>query len=307
MSKFFLICVLFLSVISTVNASVRFEESIDSYGPFCTNFGITIEGEITQADVLALTKAIATINKKSLNRPCLSGKIIVKLNSTGGDIRSAIQLGRIMRKNEAHILVRSGNECSSACVFVFAGGVRRIVPIPNSKFDATRIGIHRPYFSNLEDGLPIAEIRKRRDELNSEIKRYLEEVDVSPALLEAMLSVSPEEIRYLKFGELDTYRLSSEDATFNEKEVARRAFRYGMTSSEFRKRELEASETCMKKASTSMGTLDTSKFSSCLPAETLGVSEAEMQRRQLKVMDNCKTRYGDSAWESCARKIYSVK
>lgn len=56
--------------------------------------------------------------------------------SKGGNLEEAMRIGKIIR--ESQIPVWSGEECYSACVFIYASGVEREAQ--------GNIGLHRPYF-----------------------------------------------------------------------------------------------------------------------------------------------------------------
>jgi ClpP class serine protease len=116
--------IFFLGHLTAAHAAVSIEESLsDSDYPItCMNFRVNITDQLNTYDIKKLQNAFDNINKKSQDAPCLNRKLVVWLDSTGGEVLAAIELGRILRKNEVHVAVKK--ECSSACVFVFAGGVR---------------------------------------------------------------------------------------------------------------------------------------------------------------------------------------
>jgi ATP-dependent protease ClpP protease subunit len=64
----------------------------------------------------------------------IPGKLIVLLDSRGGDGMAAMDIGRILRQANAHVFVTG--ECSSACVFLLASGVVRGAP-------TFTVGIHQ--------------------------------------------------------------------------------------------------------------------------------------------------------------------
>jgi hypothetical protein len=107
---------------------------------------VLAEGEIaedTPAQFLAFMKAHA-------------GVVMVRLDSTGGSIRSALELGRAIRKLNLSTYVGGAysdtskltvesltnyGECDSACVWTFAGGVDRIFdPLGGT------LSVHQFYF-----------------------------------------------------------------------------------------------------------------------------------------------------------------
>jgi hypothetical protein len=290
----FIVCVL---LVPSVNAAVKIQETTDNYGPTCRHYVITIEGEITAADVTSFERVIDRINKNSLDRPCLSARLVVWLRSDGGDPRAAMQIGRLMRKNEAHVVIPRGASCNSSCVLIFAGAVRRVA-------GDGQIGIHRPYFESLESRFSSEEIRKKRDLLNGEIKRYLEEVDVSSALLETMLGVPPEQLLQLSVKDLTRFRLSFEDATFNEKEVARDAYKFGLTSAEYRRRWDEVTHKCL-------GLVGSSEYGekgwgACMVSVMLRISTSEAFRRENLIHQQCFNKKQKVIEPTCQRRLYTT-
>jgi hypothetical protein len=185
---------------------------------------ITIEGKIERGDAARFVKGMAA-TKKTLTG---CGSPALYLDSDGGDVDEALRLGRAIRANEMMVVVPRQSSCLSSCVFLLAAGVNRI------SFGKT--GIHRPYFAALESGLSNQQVRVLRDSMNSAIVEYLREMDVSVALLDAMLAVSPEEMKMLGNRELTDYRIVGIDPTWDERQVAYWAAKYGMTSAEYRTR-----------------------------------------------------------------------
>ena len=64
----------------------------------------------------------------------------VDVDSPGGQLFAALEIGRLLRHETASVRVERGAACISACVFVLMGGIERYVAA-----DA-RIGLHRPSF-----------------------------------------------------------------------------------------------------------------------------------------------------------------
>jgi hypothetical protein len=69
-----------------------------------------------------------------------TGGMFLTLDSTGGDVDAALQIGRIIRKNEGIINVREHYKCYSSCALIYIAGVQR------SNFGV--IGLHRPYLAS---------------------------------------------------------------------------------------------------------------------------------------------------------------
>ena len=61
----------------------------------------------------------------------------VELDSPGGDVEAAMEIGRIFRKERVWVLLPTSAVCFSACVLVLAGSVNRLI--------FGKVGIHRPY------------------------------------------------------------------------------------------------------------------------------------------------------------------
>jgi hypothetical protein len=76
------------------------------------------------------------------NRPFGGGVpfISVELNSPGGDVSEAMQIGRLLRQRFMYTFVLADHECASACVLILMAGVGRM-PMPSS-----RVGLHRSTF-----------------------------------------------------------------------------------------------------------------------------------------------------------------
>lgn len=90
---------------------------------------IAIAGQISKKALESVRAVIGQVK----GDPIPAG-LIVLLDSPGGDGIAAMQIGRLLRKANAHVFVTG--QCASACVFVLAGGVVRGAP-------AYTVGIHR--------------------------------------------------------------------------------------------------------------------------------------------------------------------
>jgi len=201
-----------------------------------TVFFIDVVGEIARGDAKKVDEIVDGYKVKKSNYEPL--RLFVRLDSKGGDVQESIKIGRKIRSHEARVSVVRDGSCFSSCVFLLAGGVERLI--------AGKVGIHRPYFSDLSPSMSTSEIRKERERLLKEIRTYLTEVDVPLHLLDEMLSIPPEDLKILSYEELSRYRLSGDDPTYNEKETAELADRYGITSAEYRKRKAVANLECAR-------------------------------------------------------------
>ena len=71
-------------------------------------------------------------------------RTVVLLDSQGGYVIASMELGRVFRRIGAATVV--ANQCLSACVYAFMGGVKRVAP------RGALLGIHR-MFAEKSQGL----------------------------------------------------------------------------------------------------------------------------------------------------------
>jgi hypothetical protein len=144
----------------------------------------------------------------------------VQLDSAGGNLFEAIQVGRLLR--ELYIAtwittnypLRPHAECLSACFFLFAGGIERVVTWSANDFPA--VGLHRPYYERVDFSSLRPEVAKSLvDGLESAGRAYLTEVGVDDALVERMFKTPSADIDVLGARELEA--LNWTDPTYDEK------------------------------------------------------------------------------------------
>jgi ATP-dependent protease ClpP protease subunit len=253
----------------------------------CWQSGIQINGTIEKGDFNKFVNNLYLLKNKYGASSCQDGQTYIFLASNGGDIEEAIKIGEEIRKNNLVAIVPENSNCLSACVFIMAGGSKRIL--------LGQIGIHRPYFVDLQDGLTYQQIRQKLNSLNEKIKNYLNDVDVPLSLLEAMQSVPPDNIKILSYSEASSFRLNQTDATVEEKETASNAKFYNLTSAEFRKRSSLISQTCGGYIN------DGNAYANCMTSLLLGVSMQEIQFRKSKLLTTCNKQ--DKSYTECYRNI----
>lgn len=159
----------------------------------------------------------------------------VRLNSLGGDVRTALAVGRIVRLDRAAVAVLRESKCLSSCVFILAGGVIRFVE--------GSVGIHRPFAP--ADTRTMATLQKQNYErLESEVKAFLRAVNIPADLYDHMLRVPPDKVRLLSQGELQKYGLSEDDPYEDAARIAGVAASMGITSEELIRRQAMANSKC---------------------------------------------------------------
>jgi hypothetical protein len=137
--------------------------------------------------------------------------MVVHLDSGGGQLTSAIAIGRLLRAQKGVVRIGGSSSCLSACIFVLAGAPYRFVEA------GAVISIHRPH--DPEDAqLPAAQREMKQARLDAFVRAYLKEVNVPPALYEAMLNAPGG--RTLAPPELAWYGLTTTDRKQHEADRA---------------------------------------------------------------------------------------
>ena len=231
----------------------------------CSDYLLAIVGEIAPGDDERFSKKVEDILTIIRKKSCGESQLKTQLFSEGGNVAAALALGRAIRKADARVIVPGDSNCLSSCVFVLLAGVDR------SSYG--KVGVHRPYFEHLSDRANAEDVRKARDYFLSGIRAYLTEMDVSPQLLDIMLSVSPENMRILSESELLDLRIIGTDANYEERQVAKKAWFYGLTSADYRKRYAVAGRTCPTPHE------DFDRWHICQIQTMLNISRYEAQRR----------------------------
>lgn len=308
------ISIFFIFSIFSINAialdiSYTPKRSINDPNEFCYHTFL-IYGDIKKGDFNLITSEINKLRKQYGNTNCpqpIAPRI--ELDSNGGDVQEAMKIGKFIRQNNFNtqisfvriykkgkdfdIDVNKKGQCNSSCVFIFAGGVDK-----SFSPEFSEIGIHRPFFSNLDSNLTIQEIKIAREKLNKSIKDYLIEMEVNPSLADDMLGTPPEKIRYLTVNELEKYRLIGKDPNYDELETAKNAKRWNLSSSEYRKRDAIGNEKCQY-----LG--DQKRYVeqiNCWQMTILGISNDEYQKRISRAKTICNN-LPDDKKNNCNRDI----
>lgn len=135
----------------------------------------------------------------------------ITFRSGGGNVVSAMRIGRMIRALGISTLQIRSAECASACALAFVGGVRRSA-------EAGSIGVHQASFSDdaaLDSKTAVTAVQA----MTAEIIGYLSEMGVSPQLLQLSLSVESSDMRYLTSSEMANWGVTTPGAV-GETEVA---------------------------------------------------------------------------------------
>ena len=140
----------------------------------------------------------------------------VDVDSQGGEIFAALEIGRIMRAERALISVGRGASCISACVFLLMGAIERHI-----SGDA-RVGIHRPSLRAPQaEGPGQGNEDKVVDALSEQLVLYAQQMNVPRKIIDAMMLVPPDRVELLSASELATYGIKRVDAVALEEQRAR--------------------------------------------------------------------------------------
>ena len=163
------------------------------YDNSCT-FEVRISGEITTKTTVSFEKALTHWDQRHY--------LFVILNSPGGDIAAAMKIGRLIRKSPGRTMVEGTATCASACVLLFGAGISRIV------FDGGKIGVHRPALAEAPRESDMAAVKAASDQAARALREYAAEMNISERLIDDMLVVPPENIRWLSEEDRKSYGLA---------------------------------------------------------------------------------------------------
>jgi len=119
----------------------------------------------------------------------------VDVDSEGGEIFSAMEIGRLLRKEKASLSVPRGCQCVSACVLMMMGATTRSIG------GNARVGIHRPSLRDLDDPALV-------DRMESSMDFYAGEMTGAHRIVDDMMKIPSETVRYLTPGELAGYGIA---------------------------------------------------------------------------------------------------
>lgn len=128
---------------------------------------------------------------------------LVLLDSPGGSVRDALAIGTAIRDAGADTAMEAGAICLSACPYILAGGVARVVP------EGASVGVHQHYFGHAT-ALPLFLAVEDIQRGQGEVMEHLITMGVDPALMTHALTTPPDAIYLLTAGELAGYRLTTD-------------------------------------------------------------------------------------------------
>ncbi|CAN1541454.1 hypothetical protein MCERE10_02569 [Burkholderiaceae bacterium] len=275
-----------LSVANAARITVTTNESESLTSKSVCVPDIFFDGEIEAKDLDTLKRIVDKTCAEVKKNPNGVIEYKLRINSDGGDVDAALAIGRFIRninlpvkKVFFHVDVWKRDRCYSSCVFILAAGARRTL--------FGDVGIHRPYFVQLDTKYSAEEIRRIRLVQSKNIKAYLIEMDVAESLLDAMLAVPAEQIKVLTQNELTHYRLTGDDANFEERNTAEKARLWYLNSSQYRLRNEVVKKQCGYFHEKYKD--DAESFWRCEATIMLQISAAEYEVRYQKQTAECFT------------------
>jgi hypothetical protein len=227
---------------------------------------IVISGQITQQDL-----AFFSSHSKEFEFEPLK----VFLNSSGGDVDAAMKVGRIIRSADGETRIRLKGRCYSGCALIFIAGVKR------ENFG--ELGLHRPYFASAP--LSRQQIEKQLPVMRSAVKGYVEEMGVTDGFFERMFNKDPSGIDILRGPDESEKIVPETDPTYDEIETSRKAQQYGLTTSEYRKRDLLANS-CYTYDRSGVMKINLATYL-CVNSSRWGLSVTDFQSRSAKAEARC--------------------
>ena len=198
-----------------------------------SNARFTITNEIKRSDVDTLQNFLKDYKADEIS-------VLVSLNSPGGSLGAAIEIGTLLRKYHATSLMLDEYICHSACVFVIAGTPKRAI--------GGKVGIHRPYFA-FDNQTSVAGQKKQKQKIEKLATSYLREMNVSEKLYFDMNRISPENLKILSKDDLIGYGLGTTDPNYEDAENAELAKKIGVSTSELIMRKAKFKLNCENKGS----------------------------------------------------------
>ena len=256
-----------------------------------------ISGEITSRDVNQVKNVLQSVGAHATFYG--EAPIRFRLNSTGGDIYAAIEIGKLIRKARAECEIEIGGKCYSACVLVLSGAVVRWVL-------GGEVGIHRPY-SKYVGNRDYESTQNEYRRTETAVRAYLTEMNLPGQLFEAMVLVPPEKIRILSDKELEAFGLSGTDPVEQDTQDATDASYYGISKTECIRRKASLDRVCgsfqdfalryMRDSGSANGCSEA--YSDCTSAYMFGLDLPTYKARKARAVNKCSGYKPGEEYGSC--------
>ncbi len=152
---------------------------------------VVIRGEIEPGDEEAFLNLILRRHRLGVAHSA------VILDSPGGDLVTAMRIGRMIRELRLSTYIgwptadMRNSQCSSACVFIFAGGVKR-------SWKSGEVGLHRPRFTGSSYGaLSAPHAERAYGKLEKHSRDFMRRMDIPNEIIERIFRTRSSDIDYL--------------------------------------------------------------------------------------------------------------
>ena len=213
---------------------VRGKVDCEQFKGSCFISDLAIRGPIDDSTTAKLTEIFAEFSRKAdpKKQPDGFSHTRIELDSRGGSVSAAMAIGRLLRKNRMTAQIPTSGQCSSACVFIYAGAVTRL-----GHFHAGKLGIHQPFLDIPTNTIDAEAIKNRYLASLQDMRKYLREMNVSEQLADEMLKTPSSSIRYLTHEEQDHFGLVIFDPVEIEVANLEHAQALGLSRTEYNRRE----------------------------------------------------------------------
>jgi hypothetical protein len=128
----------------------------------------------------------------------------VVLESPGGSVSDALEMGRLIRGKKLATEIESGRYCASSCPLVFAGGVERRAG------DKAAIGVHQAFALARASGATAANGMEDAQRVSAECQRYLREMGIDLQVWVHAMETPKDQLYYFKPDELLSLKLATQ-------------------------------------------------------------------------------------------------
>jgi hypothetical protein len=108
------------------------------------------------------------------------------------------------------------------------------------------IGIHRPALADAPLQTDMPEVKAAADQSERDLREYAAEMNLSPRLIDDMLAIPPEQIRWLSQEDRQNYGLGFLDPVYAETASIIDSKKYNISPNEYRSRNSTALFACQK-------------------------------------------------------------
>lgn len=229
------------------NARVTYDAStfwVDSLGPALTQT-IYIRGEINRDTAVLVRRYyddLIELNRRyeeDVNmKPEVRGHSAInfQLDSLGGEVDTAIAIGRFVREKQGNVLVTENEHCASACILILAGGAHRTV--------SGNLGIHRLFLDAPSRTMTTNDVKKVITERQDQLRAYFREMNISERLADDMMMIPSAQMKWLAPEEIALYGLGVDDPVIQETKSLSEANKYGLSRVEYETRKQRAQKLC---------------------------------------------------------------